>query len=236
MINIINNILFSNGYKQVEFELQQGVAEIYLFCPKDESKREEYFVTVQLRVQSDNAAQLLLEDKAQDWFDAISCSGKLDQTFEKNCTMLLCHEEGEISRQTILEIEEDQYNFKKNIIVYTQQEVFALQSYLEQEQIDKITTSVINSIINADSGKGFLEFKDNQQQEDYYSLILKTALKLPFVTYSPQEQQLANLLGDIESSLSPAQSSIYSQLENSDEEWTEKNTDHHVERIWGNLV
>lgn len=234
MINIINNIFFNNGYKLVEFELQQDVAEIYLFCPKDENKREEYFVTVQFRTQSDNAVQDLLEVKAQDWFEEISYSGKVDQTFEKNCTMLLCHEEDEISKQTILMIEEDQYNFKKNVIVYTQQEVVALKSYLEQKQIEKITTSIINSIINADSGKYFLEFKDNnKQQKDHYSLILKTSLKLPFVTYSPQEQQLNNLLDDFENSLSTEQSSTYSQLINSEREWTEKNTDQHVEKIWG---
>ncbi|MCD1224271.1 hypothetical protein B4924_19250 [Vibrio cholerae] len=48
MINIINNILSSNGYKQVELLLQQDVADLYLFCPITNSKREEYFVTVAL--------------------------------------------------------------------------------------------------------------------------------------------------------------------------------------------
>lgn len=215
MINMINNILSSNGYKQVELVLQQDVADLYLFCPLTESKREEYFVTVQLRTQSDSTAQQLLEIQAQEWFESISLSGKLEQTFEKNCTMLLCHEEDKISRQTIMLIEEDQYNFKKNVIIASQQEVLALQNYLAQEQVGNITTEVINSIINIDSGKGFLDFKaNNKLQKNHYSLILKIALKLPFVTYSPQEQQLSNLLNDIDNSLSPALTSIYNQLTN----------------------
>ncbi|WP_413493636.1 ABC-three component system middle component 1 [Shewanella baltica] len=237
MINIINNILSSNGYKQVELVLQQDVADLYLFCPLTDSKREEYFFTVQLRTQSDSNAQRLLENQAQEWFESISHSGKVDQTFEKNCTMLLCHEEDKISRQTILMIEEDQYNFKKNLITASQQEVLALQNYLAQEQVENITAKVINSIINIDGGKGFLDFKENNKlQKDHYSLILKIALKLPFVTYIPQEKQLSNLLNDIDNSLSPELTSIYNQLTNLDMEWAESNTVRNVEMIWGRLV
>ena len=237
MINIINNILSSNGYKQVELVLQQDVADLYLFCPLTDSKREEYFVTVQLRTQSDSNAQHLLENQVQDWFEIISHSSKVDQTFEKNCTMLLCHEEDKISRQTILMIEEDQYNFKKNVIVGSQQEVLVLKNYLAQEKIEKVTTKVINNIINVDNGKGFLDFKENnKRQKDHYSLILKIALKLPFITYSPQEQQLTNLINDIDNSLSPELASIYNQLTNLDVEWTESNAVQNVEMIWGRLV
>jgi hypothetical protein len=237
MINIINNILSNNGYKQVELLLEQDVADLYLFCPLTDSKREEYFVTVKLRTQSDSNAQRLLENQVQDWFETISHSGKVDQTFEKNCTMLLCQEEDKISRQTILMFEEDQYNFKKNVIASSQEEVQALQNYLVQEQIEKITIKVINNIINVDSGKGFLDFKENNKlQKDHYSLILKIALKLPFITYIPQEQQLSNLLSDIDNSLSPELASIYNQLTNLDVEWTESNCVQNVEMIWGRLV
>lgn len=237
MINIINNILASNGYKQVELALKQDVADFYLFCPLTESKREEYFVTVQLRTQSDITAQHLLENQVQDWFETISQSGKVDQTFEKNCTMLLCHEEDKISRKTILMIEEDQYNFKKNVIAGSQQEVLDLKNYLAQEQVEKVTITVINNIINVDSGKGFLDFKKNNKlQKNHYSLILKIALKMPFITYSPQEQQLSNLLNDIDDSLSPELALIYNQLTNLDVEWTESNAVQNVEMIWGRLV
>jgi hypothetical protein len=237
MISIINNILSSNGYKRVAIELPLDMAEIYLFCPSDLNKREEYFVTVQLHSQSDATAQELLEKQALELFEAISCSGKVDRPFEKNCTMLFCHDEAKIRRQTILALEEDQYNFKKNVIAYDQQGIVALKAFLVKEQIEKITNSAINSIINAERGKSFLEFKgNNKQQKDHYSLILKTALKLPFITYSPQEQQLTNLLLDIESSLSPNQSSIYSQLESSDVEWTDDNIHQQVERVWGSLI
>ena len=237
MITILKNILSNNNYKQVAFESPLNEAEVCLFCSSDSNKREEYFVTFQLHIQTDRAAQSVLEEKAQHLFDVISHSGKVERFFEKNCTLLLCHEEDKINRETILTLEEDQYNFKKNIITYTQQEIEELRGYLAKNEIEKITNSVINGIINAESGKIFLDFKNNHKQnKGHYSLILKTVLKLPFVTYNPHEQQLKNLLIEIESSLSQSQSIIYRQLIDPELEWDEANTQQQVERIWGGLV
>lgn len=203
MITILSNILLSNGYKLVDLDFQQDVAEIYLFQPLDEVDREEYFVTIKLHIQSDDAAKNFLEVKSEELFEKISNSGRVDSSFEKNCTILLCHEEDNISRQTVLEIEENQYNFKKNVIAYSQKELSAMEYYLASNQVDRITNSVVNRIINSDGGKDFLAFKNNnKQQKDHYSLMLKTVLKLPFITYTPQEKQLINLSLDIENSFS----------------------------------
>ncbi len=237
MIDIINNIFASHGYKKVNVELSLDNLSVCLFCSAEESNREEYFVTVQLQIESDEAAQTILEEKAQELFEAISNSGKVDRPFEKNCTMILCQDEGKIDTQTILALEEDPYNFKKNVITYSSSELDALRVHLAESKIEGITNRVINEIINAEGGKGFLEFKDNHMtSKGHYSLILKIALKLPFVTYNPQEQQLTNLSLEIEKSLSPAQFSIYSQLVDSEVEWTDENTYQQVERIWGGLI
>lgn len=236
MINIINNILSNNGYKLVDIDLLLESAEIYLFRPLDLSKREEYFVTARLNIQSDIAAVAVLEEIAQELFDKISCSGKVDISFEKNCTMLLCHEEGKINRNTILALEEDHFNFKKNVIVYSEKELLAIQAYLVAEQIDEITNSVINDIITSDNGKNFLNYKENHKHQcDHYSLILKISLKLPFVTYTPKEQELSNLDNDIESALTPDQLLIYKQLVNSKFELNEDIIHQQVEGIWGGL-
>lgn len=237
MIHIINNILANNGYKLINIELLFDIAQYFLFCPSDFNEREEYFLTIRLNIQSNEEARLLLEKYTEEIFEEIRCSGKVDSSFEKNCTMLICHEEDKICRETILAIEEDQYDFKKNVIAYTQQEFVALETYLAQEQIEKITNSVINNIITANSGQSFLDFKYNHiQQKNYYSVILKTALKLPFITYIPKKQQLSSLSHEIESSLSSNQTLIYSQLVNSNIDWDEENVYQQVESIWGSLV
>lgn len=236
MINIINNILHNNGYKIVDISLLIEAAEVYIFCPLDLSEREEYFITVKLSTQSNTAAVFLLEKIAQDLFDEIRSSGKVGRSFEKNCTMLLCHEEGKIDRQTILAIEEDPFNFKKNVITYSPQEVASLQTHLTQEQNIKITNCVINNIITTGDGAKFLEFKENHKhQRDYYSLILKAILKLPFITYTPKEQELSNLDNEIESDFTSEQILIYKKLVSSELDWNDDNIHQQVEEIWGGL-
>jgi hypothetical protein len=235
MINIINNILLSNGYNKIESEFILDDSLIYIFCPKIENKREEYFVTIQLYNQSEDAALNLLENKVDELFTAISYSGLVNQTFQKNSTLLLCYEENKISRNMILSIEEDQYNFKKNVVTYSNEELVSLDSYLKKKQVSNITNDVINKIINAEGGSEFLNFKiNNQHQKDHYSLILKTTLKLPFITYSQEIQELSSLLDDIDSSLSSEQSLLFNKLISSGVEWTEANATENVLSIWSN--
>lgn len=237
MITLINKILFSNGYERLDIEPSSSNVIFYAFCLPEGHKREEYFVTIQLQEQSDTAAQELLHEKAQILFEEISNSGKVGRPFEKNCTLLICHEEEKISRQTILALEEDHYNFKKNVITYTSNELESLESYIIENEIEKITNNIISEIINSNSGRKFLTFKnDHTNKKDYYSLILKTALKLPFITYTPQEQQLTNLNDEIDKSLSLYQSTIYSQLMAYDSDWTDENIHQRVEEVWEKLV
>lgn len=236
MIKIINNILSSNGYKIVDLKLPLDNQKIYLFCPNQENQREEYFITIQLLTQSNQTAENLLKDNAEELFEAINNSGKVERHFVKNCTMFICHDEAKINRQTVLALEEDPYNFKKNVITYSSLELEDLEKYFETENIKKITNIAINEIINKGSGQNFLAFKDNHNiTQNYYSLILKIALKLPFITYNPPEKELTNLCADIEKSFTEQHSLIYKQLMESELEWNENNTYQQVEQIWGNL-
>lgn len=234
MNRIINIILNSNGYQEADIPLHQDLAELNLFEPCEDNYRQEYFLVVKLHEQSDESAKQFLEHHTQDWFDQIILSGFVGQEFEKNCTLILCHKEDQVNRNTILMIEEDQYNFKKNVITYTDNELIDLQDYIDKNQLNSLNEEVINSVINENSGMSFLQFKiNNKEQKDYYSLVLKSILKLPFISYLPQEQQLANLSGDIELSLSSSQLSIYKKLTESSELWEDDNIEEKVEGIWG---
>ncbi|GGC89481.1 ABC-three component system middle component 1 [Vreelandella lutescens] len=233
MIEVVKNILDSNGYRLVDLELHHDEAEIYIYQPLEEIMREEYFVAVRLRNQTDAEARNWLEIKAEPLFEQVFSSGKVNNEFLKNCTMLLCFEEDKINRDTVLLIEEDQYNFKKNVISYYHEELADLKKYMKELKIESLNGFVINRMINSDEGRSFLSFKDNhKQQRNYYSLILKVVLKLPFFSYAPKEQSLVNLDKEIESSLTSDQFSIYNQLLSEDVEWSEENILECVERIW----
>jgi hypothetical protein len=234
MIKIINNILNSNGYQEANIPLHQEQAEIHIFKPSVDNHRQEYFLVVKLFEQSDESAKQFLEHHSQDWFDQIIISGFVGQEFEKNCTLILCHKEDRVNRTTILMIEEDQYNFKKNVITYTDNELIDLHKYISNNKLRLLNEEIINRIINEDGGINFLQFKNkNKEQNNYYSLVLKTILKLPFISYLPQEQQLDNLTNDIEISLSSSQLSTYKKLTENSDLWEDDNIEEKVKGIWG---
>lgn len=237
MITIINKILSSNGYQVVDIELPDNNPNIFLFSPSANDNKEEYFVTIQLPTQSNEAAKELLEHKAEELFEAISDSGKVERYFIKNCTMLICHDETLIHKETIFSIEEDPYNFKKNVITYSETELNDLKDFLTSNNINEISNSEISKIINNQNGQLFLDFKNSHKnKQNYYSLILKIVLKLSFITYIPPAKELINLSLEIEKSLSKQDHMIYKKIIESEIEWTENNTYQQVEKIWENLT
>ncbi|WP_122436126.1 ABC-three component system middle component 1 [Pseudomonas viridiflava] len=230
MINLINNIISNNGYQKIDLNLDEPGFMITLFKASDES-RQEYFLSLQAEEQDNEVAMLLLEEKAQTIFEKIRNSGKTERFFEKNCTMIVCHEALKIKKETIYSLEEDPYNFKKNVLTYSTGELLALQAYLSSNGFEDITNDVINNILNANGGRNFLEFKKSSTK-GLYSITLKTTLKLPFLIYTPQEQKLSNLALDIENKLTTDLNSIYKEITSLETEWNDENILDEVMRIW----
>lgn len=230
MINLINNIISNNGYQKIDLNFDEPGFMITLFKASDES-RQEYFLSLQAEEQDNEVAMLLLEEKAQTIFEKIRNSGKTERFFEKNCTMIVCHEALKIKKETIYSLEEDPYNFKKNVLTYSTGELLALQAYLSSNGFEDITNDVINNILNANGGRNFLEFKKSSTK-GLYSITLKTTLKLPFLIYTPQEQKLSNLALDIENKLTTDLNSIYKEITSLETEWNDENILDEVMRIW----
>lgn len=230
MINLINNIISNNGYQSIDFDFDEPRFLITLFKASDEN-RQEYFLSLQAEEQDNEEAILLLEEKAQSIFEKVRSSGKAERFFEKNCTMIVCHEALKIKKETIFSLEEDPYNFKKNVLTYSTGELLALQTYLSNNGIEKIDNAIINNILNANGGKSFLEFKESSTR-GLYSIMLKTILKLPFLIYTPQEQKLSNLALDIENNLSFGLNAIYKEIISLETEWNDENILDEVMKIW----
>ncbi|MDO7440339.1 ABC-three component system middle component 1 [Acinetobacter baumannii] len=232
MISIVNHILICNGYKNIELAQFLEGYSCFLFKPID--NKDEFFVTIESHNQSDDDAKNILENKADELFDLIFYSNIVSPFFKKNCTLILCQEYSKIERSTIFQIEEDPYNFKKNVIIYSENELNSLKDYLSKDNNIRLTNEKINQIINSNNGADFLNFKYNQEKTDnYYSLIIKIILKLPFITYIPQEQDLENLEDEIYNSLSEKQKIIYKKLIDQDIEWNENDIYKNVCSIWG---
>ncbi|WP_269516988.1 ABC-three component system middle component 1 [Acinetobacter baumannii] len=159
MISIVNDILICNGYKTIELaQLLEGYS-CFLFKPID--NKDEFFVTIESHNQSDEDAKNILENKADELFDLIFSCNIASPFFKKNCTLILCQEYSKIERSTIFQIEEDPYNFKKNVIVYSKNELNSLKDYLSKDNNISLTNEKINQIINSNNGSEFLNFKTN---------------------------------------------------------------------------
>ncbi|MGK6437963.1 ABC-three component system middle component 1 [Klebsiella aerogenes] len=232
IIDIIGNIFESNRFIKLEMKPLLERELCYVFYPERPTEKEEYFVVLQSTEQLIEKTHQNLEEKAQFIFDEINNSGKVEQYFEKNCTLIICQNEKGIDRLTALTIEEDLYNFKKNMIIYSDNELNELKRHLSGNGIEKLTNASLKSIINENNGESFIKFKNESvNNHSYYSLLMKVFLKLPFLTYSTEEKELVNLRKEIETNLSPDQQLLFDKLV-SVEEWTSDNLYDFFSKLW----
>lgn len=234
MINIVENVFLSNQYKKLELNISFDNALCEIFYPNESAKKEEYYVVLQLIDESVCELKALLDEKAQSLFEAIIETGKVARYFEKNCTLLICHNEKNIDLFTILNIEEDVYNFKKNIITYTDNELDQLKNYIHSANINNISCEVLREIINDNEGETFIDFKNTSMNcSTYYSLVMKLFIKLPFLTYSKKIKDLEDLDVQIKNQLTTRQNILLNELVSIGDEWSNMDIHEVVTNIWG---
>lgn len=240
MITILNNIMASNGFVVVDIDNADNADNgdnadntlSFTLFKSQSSLREEYFLTLELADTSDLALREFIDAKAQDLFEDIQKSGKVEIYFEKNCTMLICLNSSELNPELVLALEEDPYNFKKNVITYSNGELAALNGYLTGNAMQSFSNDAVNKILNAKGGRDFLDFKyQKSDRSRFYDLAIRILLKLPFLVYSPHEQKLENLQGQIDDAIPGDKLEIYQQI--LAVEWTDENILEGVESIWG---
>lgn len=230
MITILNNVMASNGLIMVDVGMDNDTFDFCLYKAQN-SRREEYFLTLELTDTSNETLRKFLDEIAQEIFEDIRNSGKVEMFFEKNCTMLICINSAKLDPELVLALEEDPYNFKKNVITYSARELTALNRYLTSHSIQAFSGDIINDILNANGGRDFLAFKYQSDRNPLYDLAIRFVLKLPFLVYRPREQKLENLSGQIDDAIPDDKSEIFNQMLAA--EWTDENILDRVESIWG---
>lgn len=171
----------------------------FLAAPEKVKKRQEFFLLLEHYFPTDELLRRLIKEDAGRFFEFLIKSELTDETFRKNCTLVLCCEKNSVSPETVLAVEEDPYNFKKNIITYTSVEL--------QNWDNMITSSLhfknLNELINEDMGNKFRQFKERgDSSNDYYSLLMKIVTKIPIIQYIPAEKDLYDLEAEIRKKLS----------------------------------
>lgn len=234
IINILEEIFESNCYEKVRFDFSLIGAKYSIYTPVVKENKEEYFVVLELFNQSNENLKFTLEDISEFLFETITKHVKVERYFGKNSTLIICHKDNQIERMTTLSLEEDLYNFKKNVIAYTEKELHGLINYINENNIDKLTNETLRNIINENNGSQFVKFKLNKENDtDYYSVLMKIFLKLPFLTYETQEKGLSKINEDIDKELSVTQRKIRDDILNIKDEWTDENILSFASNNWG---
>lgn len=233
MIKILKSIMVSNGLVVVDVDVDSEISDFYLYRGSS-SQREEYFLVLELTDTSNETLRNFLDEKAQEIFEDIQKSGKVEIFFEKNCTMLICINSEKLDPELVLALEEDPYNFKKNVIIYSDSELAELDKYLVSRPMEAFTGDMINDVLNANDGRDFLAFKYQRGRNVLYDLVIRVILKLPFLVYKPREQKLENLSEKIDEAISDDNYEIFNHMLKA--EWTDENVLDHVESIWGDKI
>jgi hypothetical protein len=205
LIEIVKRIFESNGFQALELLCPYDGLQAFLFKPCSESGKEEFFLLLEYSNPTEDIFRALLNEVADEWYLSIRQQEGVDKAFAKNCTMIICSPIVVMPSRLVFDIEEDKYNFKKNVISYSDSELRSLEGLTQD-----LTVAEINRIINHNSGQEFQKFKRSSgNTENYYSLLLKIFVKLPFIRYLHAPKTLDDLEGLIRSSLSEEELSLY---------------------------
>jgi len=234
IINILEKIFESNCYEKVNFDFSLIGAKYFIYTPVAKENKEEYFVLLELLNQSNENLKLTLEDMSEYLFETIIKHGNVERHFGKNSTLIICHKENQIERMTTLSLEEDLYNFKKNVIAYSDKELYGLVNYIKEKKITNLTNENLIKIINENNGVNFVRFKKNTKNNtEYYSVLMKFFLKLPFLTYETQEKGLSKINEDIDKELTVSQRNIRDDILSIEDEWTDESILTFASKNWG---
>jgi hypothetical protein len=218
LIKVLEQVFLDNSYVMSPI-LEDNIDYTgFLAFPNKEKNRDEYFLLIEHIAPSDEVLYDLIEQDADTFYELLNNSKETDETFKKNCTMILCCKSS-VSETAVLLVEEDPYNFKKNVIVYSIDELDSWNEKVDQP----FTVEKLNILINKNNSERFHKFKEGKRS-DYYSLLMKIITKLPFIIFLLPNKDLYNLEKKIESVLPRSEQKILNfilsvDLDESDDEF-----------------
>lgn len=178
MITIINNLFSQLGLVKSELE----IGSLYTF--EDINKKTYWLI-----IETDNLNNVI--ESQSNYFEQAKNIIN-NEWFDKNVNLLILHrvESFDNIQSLVLEIEEDPYLFKKQIILYKDTELENLNQAIEVEETtikDFIEKKILDESI-------FKIHKESINNNDYESLLYRLAHKIPFIKLNiSQENGLAAL-------------------------------------------
>lgn len=171
MIDIVSALFYHHGFAQ------QEITNGYFYTRES---IEDYWVVIKEDVNT-------LLGKQSDYFEKCKklC---LEPNLDKNLSMLVLWEtDGKVEREEFkrnkMSLEEDPYYFKKYVIGYAKNELADLKQKIGK---DDAVTFIENNIISKEM---FDKYKEEPFVKEWYSLMYRIAIKIPFLNINIEKSQ-----------------------------------------------
>jgi hypothetical protein len=197
---ILDNLFTTNQFEKLR---EEGAISFY---QNRNVQFKEYYLIEELSKQ-DFLTWNEVENSAQTLFEQLK---GLNAAIAKNTSLILVVKADNFQadlpllKNKILQVEEDAFNFKKYVIVYTENSVQLL------ETAENISENLKAVLLNATS---FNAFKENMCADEQYLATIQLFLKLPFLpTPVETNTELASIESLLNNRLSSTQKSLLEKL------------------------
>lgn len=182
MRDLIKRLFNVHNFKLIEIEFGD------LYTSNDD--RKYYWLVVE---PSDVSKVIELQDE---WFE--KCKEHIDtKEFDKNTSLLVLanNDKNEIQKKEILSIEEDPFQFKKYVLLFTSHILKQLLEQTENGNPEKILELIVNESV-------FNNYKNHYIEPTWRHLLYNLAHKLPFLKVNVEvNQTLDNLFEEAKKTL-----------------------------------
>lgn len=206
MINIISKIFTEKGFQingieefegnYIEYkENSERLQNVEGLFAQNNDKSLYYIFDFNEEVNI-SSVEANLQEKQEKYYNYMMNMNE-SNIIKQNCSFISCIQVDSIKevqqlKNSILELEEDRYFFKKYIIVFTKNEILDLKAKISSRHINDFIAKQIEDIELFDNFK-----KGNN--DNYYSLLLKLLIKIPSLTYGIKiNRSLSSLQVDID--------------------------------------
>lgn len=218
LITLIDKVFLNNGYEVVIFEHNYDCLIVKLYKPIIALKKAEYYLVIECLNATNQHADVLLSEWADGLHQKVRVHPEIERFFSKNCTMIICWPDHAITDKQIFQLEEDQYNFKKNVITYCLAELEEFETKTNDH-----TLLQLNKMVADGNRRYFQRFKEKSAGlKNYYSLLLKIFIKMPFLTYQHESIGLNNLDSSLVESLTTVELELYEFMQGISKDLTDE--------------
>jgi len=187
LYNIINKIFLDNYYDS------NSVIDDVMFHEKVE---KEYYFTA--KYGQDEFFNFFEADKTNDIIQQFDSYKKDDDNIKKNTSLIIyvevenLEEFQSVNKSMIFKVEEDEYFFKKYVIIYT-------KSSIKNINLEKNINNQLNEILQTDDMID--KYQGNNYFDDEYLVAMQLIIKIPFLSleipnkrFKPVEQKINDSL------------------------------------------